>query len=80
MGVLISEQDNTIIKLPTMALAKPPPSDPGAGVLSRNIETSSAEKPFINKMLKIQSKKLNPTAIAVMESNMPMKLTRLRFA
>jgi hypothetical protein len=46
MGVLIKVQKNTIIKLPTIGFAKPPPSVPGAGVLAKKSDGLMAEKPL----------------------------------
>jgi hypothetical protein len=80
MGVLNKLHDKTIIKLPTMALAKPPPGVPGAGVLWVNRLKLKAEKPLNIKMAKIHSKKIKPMAMADMESTKPIKLARLRLA
>jgi hypothetical protein len=63
-----------------MALAKPPPSEPGAGVLCVNLEKLKAEKPLNIKMVKIQSRKIKPMAMADMDKTKPMKLARLRLA
>jgi hypothetical protein len=78
--VLNNVQDTTIIKLPTMALAKPPPGVPGAGVLCVNKSKFKAEKPLNIKIAKIQSKKTKPMTMADIESTKPKKLARLRLA
>ena len=46
MGVENSTVKPTISRLPTMALRKPPPSDPGAGVSSVKNSHDRAEKPL----------------------------------
>jgi hypothetical protein len=78
--VLNKEHESTIIRLPTIALANPPPSEPGAGVLWVSIEKLNAEKPLNIKMLKIQSKNARPMIMADIDKTMPMKLARLRLA
>jgi hypothetical protein len=80
MGVLINEHESTIIRLPTIALANPPPSEPGAGVLFVSMEKLNAEKPLNIKMLKIQSKNVRPMIMADIDKTKPIKLARLRFA
>jgi hypothetical protein len=80
MGVLSNEHETTIIKLPTMAFANPPPSEPGAGVLWVNMDKLKAEKPLNIKMLRIQSRNIKPMAMADIESTRPMKLALLRLA
>jgi len=78
IGVLIKVQLPTIIKLPTMALSKPPPSEPGAGVLCVNMPTFKDEKPLNIKMLKIHNKKTKPKAMADMDKKRPTVLLILR--
>jgi hypothetical protein len=80
MGVLSKEHERTIIKLPTIAFARPPPSDPGAGVLCVSMEKLNAEKPLNINMLKIQSKKTKPMVMADIDKTKPIKLARLRLA
>ena len=79
-GVLIRVQLTISIKLPTMALARPPPSDPGAGVLCVNKFRLIAEKPLINSTARIQIKKTMPNTMANMERAKPILLARLRRA
>jgi hypothetical protein len=78
--VLIKAQKKTIIKLPTIGLAKPPPSDPGAGVLAKNRDGLIAAKPFHNKMAKIQKRNSMPIDMAIMEKVRPRAFARFRFA
>ena len=68
----------TIIKLPTMALRKPPPSEPGAGVSLVNKLKSKAAKPLEKSTNKIQSKAIKPKDMATMDKVRPIKLVRLR--
>ena len=70
-GVLIMVDVITIIKLPTIALSKPPPSLPGPGVFSRNIAGLSALKPLIISVIKIQDKKIRPMDIATTDASIP---------
>ena len=67
IGVLTKAVTNTIIKLPTSALAKPPPSEPGAGVDWVNMAQSKDCKPFFNSTNKIHSKTNKPKAMAIMD-------------
>jgi hypothetical protein len=69
----------TIIKLPTMALRKPPPSVPGAGVSLVSKLASKADKPLENNTYKIQSNTAKPMAMAVIENAKPSKLVMRRF-
>ena len=78
MGVATSAVRTTISTLPTIALASPPPSEPGAGVDWVNMAQSMAEKPFLNSTAKIQSSTTRPKAMAAIESVKPMRLTSLR--
>jgi hypothetical protein len=73
-------QHPTKRRLPTIAFARPPPSDPGAGVLFINKERSRAENPLINKILRIHNKKIIPMTIAPIDRVRPILLERLRFA
>ena len=73
-------QKKTIIKLPTIGLAKPPPSDPGAGVLAKNNDGLIAAKPFQSRIAKIQNKKSIPIDMAIIEKVRPKALARFRFA
>ena len=68
------------MRLPRIALAKPPPSEPGAGVLCRNTSKLIDENPLINRMLKIHKRKVMPSTIAAEESTNPILLARLRLA
>jgi hypothetical protein len=80
IGVLSKEHEATIIKLPTMALAKPPPSVPGAGVFLNNKSKFRAEKPLTVRISKIHSKNAKPMAMADIDKTKPKKLARLRLA
>jgi hypothetical protein len=76
--VLISVQKDTIIKLPTIGLANPPPSVPGAGVFAKNKAGLIAENPLYNRIDKIQNKNNIPIAIASIEKVKPIALDLLR--
>jgi hypothetical protein len=78
--VLISVQKDTIIKLPTIGLAKPPPSVPGAGVFAKNKAGLIAENPLYNRIDKIQNKKSIPIDMAIIEKVKPIALDLLRLA
>ena len=67
-----------MIRLPTIALANPPSSLPGAGVGCVNMAMSSAEKPFLNKTNKIANSTLTPSNMAPMDSVSPTRLAHLR--
>ena len=56
-GVDTGTVNPTIIRLPTMALASPPPSDPGAGVEVGERVQSSAAKPFVSNTLQSEQHK-----------------------
>ena len=77
-GVATSTDKPTINKLPTMALRKPPPSVPGAGVSLVKMFQSNAAKPLVNKTTKIQSNTDKPKAMASMEVAIPQALARRR--
>jgi hypothetical protein len=62
-----------------MALRKPPPSVPGAGVSLNNKLASIPAKPFENNTKRIQSKTAKPTAMADIENAKPNVLTMRRF-
>ena len=79
MGVDTSTVKPTIIRLPTMALARPPPSEPGAGVDWVNMFQSSAAKPLVSSTLRIQSSTNKPSTIAPSDRVRPMALERWRF-
>ena len=79
MGVDTSTVKPTISRLPTMALAKPPPSEPGAGVDCVNMFQSKAAKPLDSSTLRIQSSTNRPSAMAPSERVRPMALERRRF-
>ena len=68
----------TIIKLPTMALRKPPPSVPGAGVSLVKMFQSSAAKPLVNKTTKIHSNTAKPNAMASIEVTLPQAFAKRR--
>jgi hypothetical protein len=74
----MSVQKDTIIKLPTIGLANPPPSVPGAGVLAKNRAGLIAENPLYNKIDRIQNKNSIPIAMASNEKVRPIALERLR--
>jgi len=78
-GVETSTVKPTINRLPTMALARPPPSEPGAGVDWVNRFQSSAANPFVSRTLRIQSSTNRPSPIAPSDSVRPMVLARWRF-
>ena len=79
-GVLIKVQQPTNIKLPTMALARPPPSEPGAGVLAVNNDRSIAESPLNSNTPRIQDRNSMPKPIADIDKARPILLVRLRLA
>ena len=58
----------------TMALAKPPPSEPGAGVDWVNMAQSRAAKPLDSSTNKIHSKTNRPKPIADMDKVKPTRL------
>jgi hypothetical protein len=62
-----------------MALAKPPPRVPGAGVLAKNRDGLIAEKPLYSKTDKIQNRKIMPILIAIIDKVRPMAFARLRW-
>ena len=63
-GVATKTESPTIIKLPTMALRKPPPSVPGAGVSLVSMFRSSAANPLENSTTKIHISTVNPKPMA----------------
>jgi hypothetical protein len=71
MGVATRAVTPIIIKLPTMALANPPPSEPGAGVDSVKTAQLKPAKPFLNKMIKIQISATRPKTIEAMDKIRP---------
>src|SRR3569832_1942859 len=71
IGVEISMEKSRIRPLPTMALRKPPPSEPGAGVSWVNMSQFKAAKPFENNIHKIHNSAISPRLIATMDSVMP---------
>src|SRR5512139_1753945 len=78
IGVAISMENNRMRPLPTMALRRPPPSDPGAGVSWVNRSQLSAAKPLENSVHKIHSSAASPRLIASMERVMPTRLIQMR--
>ena len=74
IGVDTKTVSVTIIKLPNIALRKPPPSVPGAGVSWVNNFKSRADKPFENRMYKIQISTAKPTAMADIDKAKPIWL------
>src|SRR6218665_43999 len=78
-GVETSTVKPTIIRLPTMALARPPPSEPGAGVDWVNIFQSSAAKPLASSTLRIHTSTNRPSTIAPSDRVRPMAFERRRF-
>jgi hypothetical protein len=75
----MSVQKDTIIKLPMIGLAKPPPSVPGAGVLAKNRDGLIAENPLYNKIDSIQNKNSIPIVMASIEKAKPKAFALLRF-
>ena len=63
-----------------MGFAKPPPSEPGAGVFAKNNDGLIAENPFHKRIAKIQSKNSIPIDMATIEKVKPKALARLRLA
>src|SRR3569832_2385934 len=61
-----------------LALRKPPPSEPGAGVSWVNMSQFKAAKPFENSVHKIHNSAISPRLIATMDSVMPMRLIQMR--
>ena len=61
-----------------MALAKPPPSEPGAGVDWVNMLMSSAATPFLNSTPKIHSNTTKPSTMAPIDRANPTVLARWR--
>src|SRR5574343_1821608 len=78
MGVETNTAKPSIKRLPTMALRKPPPSVPGAGVSWVNMFRSTADRPFLKRMNKIHSRTAMPSTMAPMESARPMLLATCR--
>src|SRR3569623_3630212 len=78
IGVEISMEKSRIRPLPTMALRKPPPSEPGAGVSWVNISQFKAAKPFEKSVHKIHNSAISPRLIATMDILMPMRLIQMR--
>ncbi len=72
-GVLTSVASPTIIRLPTMALARPPPSEPGAGVDCVNMFQSMALIPFVNSTTSIHSRTNKPSAMAIIDRAIPIR-------
>ena len=78
IGVLIRADRPTIIRLPTMALRKPPPSLPGAGVSWVKIAADRPPNPLASKVHKIQLSTARPIDIASTDNAMPMRWLRKR--
>ncbi|MCY1383905.1 hypothetical protein D9M69_720760 [compost metagenome] len=79
IGVDTSTEKPTISRLPTMALARPPPSVPGAGVDWVNMFQSSAAKPLLNSTNRIHSNTVRPSAIEPIERVRPTALDQRRW-
>jgi hypothetical protein len=78
IGVEISIENSRISPLPTMALRRPPPSEPGAGVSWVNKSMLSAAKPLENSVHKIHISASRPKLIAIIDRPMPMRLIQIR--
>ena len=78
IGVLTRVDKPTIIRLPTIALRRPPPSLPGAGVSPENIVVDSAPKPLASRVQRIQARTARPIAIASTDSAMPTRCASRR--
>ncbi len=68
----------TIIRLPTIAFASPPPGVPGAGVLLVKKSQLSAVRPLNASVHSIHSRPIRPTAIDTLDSSRPIALTTFR--
>ena len=78
IGVEISVDRPTIIRLPTIALSRPPPSLPGAGVVCVNRSMLSAPKPLTISVIRIQASTARPTDMASTDMAMPMRCVSRR--
>ncbi len=78
LGKLTLQPSANIIKLPKMALRKPPPSVPGAGVSWVSKFMSSAANPLEKSTTKIQSNTARPKPMATIEVAMPHALAKRR--
>ena len=73
IGAVIAVVATTIMIVPTIAFIRPPPSLPGAGVVSVKIAQSIAPMPLTARVYKIQSRKKMPDTIAETDRNMPSR-------
>ena len=78
MGVANSTVAPTISRLPTMALRRPPPSEPGAGVSWVNMFRSSAARPLDSSTYRIHSSTARPSTMEPMDRVNPTALESLR--
>ena len=77
-SIIESTLKPTNIRLPMMALSKPPPALPGAGVFCVKSFQSSAAKPFLNSTARIHSSTARPSTMASIDSVSPTALRHLR--
>ena len=78
IGVEISVAKPTIIRLPTIALAMPPPAVPGAGVFLKKKSGVKAASPFEASVQRIQIKPIRPITNEIELNARPRKLASLR--
>ena len=76
--MLINVHETTIIKLPTIAFANPPPAEPAAGVLLKKKLELNAENPLEIRTNKIQVNTTIPNVIATIERLKPIKFDLFR--
>ena len=77
IGVLTKVAKETIIKLPIIAFASPPPGVPAAGVLfKKKSKLNKPAKPLEKSRTKIHTNALTPIIMAVLDKNKPIKFFR----
>ena len=67
-------------KLPIMALAKPPPSVLGGGVISVNTSQDNPPTPFVKVEYKIQANQTKPKITAIIEITIAILFLKRRLA
>ena len=77
IGVPISTASAVSIRLPMMALSRPP-AEPGGGVISVNTASESPLKPSYSSTPRISTSQPRPNAVAASDSTMVMEFLRRR--
>ena len=72
-GVVIAVVTSTIRTVPTSAFISPPPSLPGAGVVSVKMAQFSAPIPLTVRVYKIHNRKKIPNIMANTDRNIPSR-------